>query len=382
MAQRAWWWTLVILGVPFVIGILAGVAPQLFWFGVAAYLVPVAMFVLLWMGVADRCGKPWWIAVPPLTPFAPGYLAIATRHRIAPAVAAEVPRSPGGAQSTGADVLVCAACGEPAEMGDAFCGECGTPIESRPAVDVSGPAEVDRPGIPPTEIVEPAKHEGTLLLGAKPSAGFAVLVRLAEDESEIDRYPVDSATVDIGREAGDIKFPADGYLSNRHARLSYRGGRLFVSDRGSSNGVYLRLRERRQLSGGATFLIGEQALRFDLLDGGEAGAGSADDTVIVGQEAAGAIGSLTVLAGDEIEGSRYVLNGDHHRIGRTEGDIVFTRDPYVSSNHAEIRRDAAGVFLEDLGSSNGTYWRLGKETELQDGDRLRIGQQRFRVELS
>lgn len=67
-------------------------------------------------------------------------------------------------------------------------------------------------------------------------------------------------------------------------------------------------------------------------------------------------------------------------IGRAvENDIVIT-NKRVSRVHAQIRRDGRHLFLEDQGSSNGTFLndeRLLKSTELRDNDRITIGDVNF-----
>ncbi len=67
-------------------------------------------------------------------------------------------------------------------------------------------------------------------------------------------------------------------------------------------------------------------------------------------------------------------------IGRAvENDIVIT-NKRVSRAHAQIRRDGRHLFLEDQGSSNGTFLneeRLLKSTELRDNDRITIGDVNF-----
>ncbi len=54
---------------------------------------------------------------------------------------------------------------------------------------------------------------------------------------------------------------------------------------------------------------------------------------------------------------------DETVIGRENGDIVFTDDPFLSRRHAAIRIDHAGhrFTLHDLGSSNGTALRIRGE---------------------
>jgi pSer/pThr/pTyr-binding forkhead associated (FHA) protein len=74
-------------------------------------------------------------------------------------------------------------------------------------------------------------------------------------------------------------------------------------------------------------------------------------------------------------------------IGREQGDIVFTDDPFLSRRHAVVRAHGAGsgsgprrFTLTDLGSSNGTFLQVREEVHLRHGDHFRIGQQLFRFD--
>ena len=68
----------------------------------------------------------------------------------------------------------------------------------------------------------------------------------------------------LGRDAGDITFPQDGFVSGRHATLTVRQGRLWVKDLGSSNGTFVRLSAPAFVDPGDQFLIGRQLLRVEL----------------------------------------------------------------------------------------------------------------------
>lgn len=76
-----------------------------------------------------------------------------------------------------------------------------------------------------------------------------------------------------------------------------------------------------------------------------------------------------------------VLEGDV-TIGR-EGCDVLLDDPEVSRHHATIRQSAAGTAVEDLGSRNGTFVndrRISGLTKLREGDVVRVGGARWRLE--
>lgn len=64
-------------------------------------------------------------------------------------------------------------------------------------------------------------------------------------------------------------------------------------------------------------------------------------------------------------------------IGRAEGSaITLTDDTYASQLHARVYPRAGGVWVEDLGSTNGTHLngaRLRQPTQLDVGDRIQVG---------
>lgn len=75
-------------------------------------------------------------------------------------------------------------------------------------------------------------------------------------------------------------------------------------------------------------------------------------------------------------GQRHELNDDTTTIGRAiENDIVIT-SKRISREHARIRRDSWRIYLEDMGSTNGTFLndeRLIEPVQLRDGDRIKVG---------
>jgi pSer/pThr/pTyr-binding forkhead associated (FHA) protein len=68
-------------------------------------------------------------------------------------------------------------------------------------------------------------------------------------------------------------------------------------------------------------------------------------------------------------------------IGRAECDVDLN-DPDVSRRHAVIRQVDAGLALEDLGSTNGTWVngrRIDGIVELRPGDEVRFGNTVWRL---
>lgn len=79
-------------------------------------------------------------------------------------------------------------------------------------------------------------------------------------------------------------------------------------------------------------------------------------------------------------GRQHLLVNDSTIIGRAlENDIVIT-SKRISREHAQIRREGWRIFLEDLGSTNGTYLnkeRILEPMQLRDGDQIQVGDVRF-----
>jgi pSer/pThr/pTyr-binding forkhead associated (FHA) protein len=66
----------------------------------------------------------------------------------------------------------------------------------------------------------------------------------------------------VGRERGDVVFPEDGYVSGLHCRIHRDGTAVALTDIGSSNGTFLRVRGERKLVSGELVLMGQQLFRL------------------------------------------------------------------------------------------------------------------------
>ncbi len=77
-------------------------------------------------------------------------------------------------------------------------------------------------------------------------------------------FPIPERGVHCGRERGDILFSEDGYVSGLHCRIA-KGpdGRVYLTDIGSSNGTFIRLRNERTVISGDILLMGQQLFRVD-----------------------------------------------------------------------------------------------------------------------
>ena len=61
-------------------------------------------------------------------------------------------------------------------------------------------------------------------------------------------------------------------------------------------------------------------------------------------------------------------------------DVVIADDSYVSRRHARLRREDNLIFLDDLGSSNGTLLKICRPVIIEPGDEIMIGRTVLRLE--
>ncbi len=84
--------------------------------------------------------------------------------------------------------------------------------------------------------------------------------------------------------------------------------------------------------------------------------------------------ALTVERGPRA-GLTYVLGDGETLAGRSDDVDIFLGDVTVSRHHVRFTVDAAGLRVEDVGSTNGTYVNLVRvdDTRLKPGDEVIIG---------
>jgi pSer/pThr/pTyr-binding forkhead associated (FHA) protein len=96
-------------------------------------------------------------------------------------------------------------------------------------------------------------------------------------------------------------------------------------------------------------------------------------------------GALVTVRSSGIEqGTRFELNAKAITVGRAaSNDIRLVNDEFASGKHARIEPRRDGVWVEDIGSTNGTYvngTRLGRAHKLVPGDVVRVGETDLRYE--
>jgi pSer/pThr/pTyr-binding forkhead associated (FHA) protein len=86
-------------------------------------------------------------------------------------------------------------------------------------------------------------------------------------------------------------------------------------------------------------------------------------------------GTLAIRAGGGRAGEVFPLAGEKMTIGRSPDAEVFLDDVTVSRNHAVLVRRRDGLYVDDLGSLNGTYVNRHRieSHKLANGDELQVG---------
>jgi pSer/pThr/pTyr-binding forkhead associated (FHA) protein len=96
-------------------------------------------------------------------------------------------------------------------------------------------------------------------------------------------------------------------------------------------------------------------------------------------------GRLVVVKSSDLEeGLDFELNSAQLTIGRgRQNDIAIATDEYASARHARFEPRQDGVWVQDLGSTNGTFLngaRLEHPRRLTVGDIVRVGETDLRYE--
>jgi FHA domain-containing protein len=106
---------------------------------------------------------------------------------------------------------------------------------------------------------------------------------------------------------------------------------------------------------------------------------------LLAQPAARELGRLVVIASPTLDyGESFPLDSHPLTVGRgSTNDLPLPDDEYASGRHARIEPRRDGIWVEDIGSTNGTFVngiRLTRERKLTPGDVVRIGETDLRFE--
>lgn len=93
---------------------------------------------------------------------------------------------------------------------------------------------------------------------------------------------------------------------------------------------------------------------------------------------------MFVVTGEgPLRGEQLVIEGDELVLGRRENSDLCLPDPHVSRAHALVRRQSGAIWVEDLGSTGGTFVNgegIVGARALRHGDTVRFGSVETRFE--
>jgi pSer/pThr/pTyr-binding forkhead associated (FHA) protein len=113
-------------------------------------------------------------------------------------------------------------------------------------------------------VQQPPTADGVRRFGSPAKGYVGRLALVIGRDTTGNAFPVPERGVHCGRERGDILFSEDGYVSGLHCRVAKAAdGKTTLTDVGSSNGTFIRLKTEHALSSGDVLLMGQQLFRVD-----------------------------------------------------------------------------------------------------------------------
>jgi pSer/pThr/pTyr-binding forkhead associated (FHA) protein len=220
------------------------------------------------------------------------------------------------------------------------------------------------------------------------SYGKLILIQQEGPELEFD---LSKSSITLGRAMTNDIILGDARVSRSHTRLECGLSGCTLFDLGSSNGTRLNgIRvERAELKPGDVIGLGNTQLRYEVsklpdevemtMIDSEADLDLTMDQEILPMSIHETSTPRLVVFTSEKTWEVDLEDVDSLIIGRAEENPVVIDTPGVSRRHAELIRRGSNFVLRDLGSTNGTWFKDERVSEmvLQDGDSFRIGKAQF-----
>lgn len=111
---------------------------------------------------------------------------------------------------------------------------------------------------------ETPDNEGTMFYGSPKAASPFRISQILQGGAYGMTVCARTNVLQLGREGGDLNFPADVYMSGSHCRIEENNGRFTLTDLNSRNGTYVRIKSERELGHGDYLFVGRKLLRVEL----------------------------------------------------------------------------------------------------------------------
>lgn len=259
-------------------------------------------------------------------------------------------------------------------------------MEHAPRTDVKKLGQRTEDGTaapPPVAAPVPPAPPSAAISGSAPTPRYYAPFRLHVERTaggDPAAYEPTSDTTLIGT-AGEVKLPRDVFCHPREARLSFRDGRLWLTDLPDGNGVFLRISHLTELEPGDEFIVGDHLLRVEHNpEKYDDGPGPGPTYFYSSPKWSSAFRVSQIFEGGRL-GSCCLARGNYLQIGAEQGDLILARDPLVSAIHCNLEEQAGTIILTDMQSRTGVFVRVKGEQEVLDGDEILVGRTRLRVQF-
>jgi class 3 adenylate cyclase/pSer/pThr/pTyr-binding forkhead associated (FHA) protein len=180
----------------------------------------------------------------------------------------------------------------------------------------------------------------------------------------------------LGKDQGDFTFPNDEYLRSPHLKLTLDRGQLFLEPIEDAVAFFSLVGPYR-LQHGDVVKIGSQYLEFRadiaaLESASLNGTGLSELTSIMHAPVA----EFVSLGNDP---KVYPLTEQLITWGRTKANYVFPTDTTMSRSHAKVYHRGQDFFIEDTGSTNGTFVMAKEKTPIPENVLISVGGQLLRA---
>ncbi|CAK76878.1 unnamed protein product (macronuclear) [Paramecium tetraurelia] len=153
----------------------------------------------------------------------------------------------------------------------------------------------------------------------------------------------------IGRHSSNQILILEESISRFHAEIVFQDEDFFIKDIGSTTGTFIKVESKLELEIGMVIELGSNQFEIQQLT-------SNNQTVEV---------VMLIIEGlNSSEKHIIALNPQKcvTTVGRKQtADLTFSEDHHLSNIHAKICLIEGRVYLEDMGSTNGSWLRLSKE---------------------
>lgn len=178
----------------------------------------------------------------------------------------------------------------------------------------------------------------------------------------------------IGRSDCEFTFPNDATMQAQHARATIESGQLFLEPLDGAP-VFFSLVGPYRLRPGDVIKMGSQRFEFHA-DCAALEMASTTGTTMkdISDKLHSAIAGFVSLADQK----HFPLSENETTFGRTKGTYVFA-DTAMSRAHAKVYHRGEDFFIEDTGSTNGTFVKAREKTPIPEGATVAIAGQLLRV---